>query len=105
MKLRIEECSMHTIVLADGTTTYRGSRVPAVPIAIGNYRDRIDFLTAPIKFDVILGKPWLDTYNPLIYWSTNQLSFESPSGSHQWQSLSAIPAIPDEGLLSAKQLA
>jgi hypothetical protein len=104
MGLQIDERGVRNIVLADGTTTYRGLRTSAVPVAIGNYRDKIDFLTAPIMYDAILGKPWLDTYNPIIDWSTNRLSFETNSGRHFWQSSSTTEATTTDGFLTAKQL-
>ena len=103
LELRTERGNDHIIVLADGRTTYSGKRVPTVPIAVGSYRERINFVTAPIVHDVILGKPWLDAYNPQIDWASNSLTFEMEQARHCWRS-PIIQTQSDDNFMSGKQL-
>jgi hypothetical protein len=67
------------IILADGAT-YIGRKIARVPLATGTYHDRMDFISAPITYDVILGLPWLIRYNPILDWQRRQLTFHTDDG-------------------------
>ena len=60
LQLKTDDANPVKIVLADGRT-HLGFRASLVPLAIGTYKDKLEFLTAPISYDVILGLPWLMT--------------------------------------------
>ena len=43
---------------------------------VGLYYENIDLKVAPLpKHDIILGKPWLERWNPHINWRTNEIEF------------------------------
>jgi len=57
--------------------TGRG-KFPCQKFNIGEYEDKLDFFVVDLqskKFDIILGKPWLVKYNPMIDWETHCISF------------------------------
>ena len=64
------------ITLADGSQQKAGSTVDAASVRIGSYTDSIDFVSLPlVGYDVILGMPWLDHYNPTIDWRERTIAF------------------------------
>src|SRR3954463_10148 len=44
----------------------------------------------PIEYDVILGKPWLATYNPDINWKTNVVQFDFYGKEIEWRATSHV---------------
>ena len=57
---------------------------------------------APIRYDVILGKPWFTEFNPKIDWTTNHVSFEANEQLISW---TAVPSDHyDKMTVSPKQL-
>ena len=91
------------IELAD-RSIHLGFRVSSVPLAIGTYREKLEFTTAPITFDIILGLPRLIRYNPDINWWNRSLTFRTDDGHahHLKQPLS--PFDDEDPEISAKRL-
>ena len=97
---------MQPIIVTDGSH-YTATLVPACELEINEYRERFDFLAAPISFDIILGKPWLEKYNPDIDWMKNLIKFSDSHGkTHSWIALEYnVDDIFDNDIfLSATQL-
>src|SRR5262249_49364560 len=94
--------SSQMITLADGTQ-HPANLVPDCLLSISQYNDIFDLLTAPIKHDVILGKPWLEKVNPDIDWTSNTLTFRDHSQFHIWHPLETLTdeIIPDDYLILA----
>ena len=61
-----------SITLADGRSYTCHHDVP-VRIQYTTETGSLTLVVAPIHHDVILGKPWLERYNPVINWTTNEL--------------------------------
>ena len=71
----IAHASAGTVSLADGTARPT-SIVKSASIGIESYTDNVDLVVCPLSgFDVILGMPWLEHYNPRIDWVRRELSF------------------------------
>lgn len=69
--------SDHEIIYPNGTKQ-NADQIPCQKLKIDKYEDELDFFvvdTQSKKFDVILGKPWLEQYNPMINWKTHCVSF------------------------------
>jgi hypothetical protein len=50
--------------------------IEAVPVRVGSYKDKLDFVEVPLKgCDVIFGMTWLVKYNPRINWRNGSLNF------------------------------
>ena len=66
------------VITADGKRSPSAALVADAPFSIGAYRDRLTVHSFPLAgdFDVILGKPWLDRYNPRVDWPTGRVSFQ-----------------------------
>ena len=63
------------ITLADGSQQKAGSIMNAADIGIGSYTDTLDFVSLPLAgYDVILGMPWLDHFNPIVNWRKHVVS-------------------------------
>ena len=63
------------ITLADGSQQKAGSIVNAAVISIGSYTDILDFVSLPLAgYDIILGMPWLDHFNPSVNWKKHVVS-------------------------------
>lgn len=46
-------------------------------LQLGSYHDQLDLLILPqSSYDIILGKPWFNQYNPQIDWPHNRVSFK-----------------------------
>ena len=57
--------SLETITLADGTTLPCGKPIGPLRLQVNTYKDRLHFIPTQLHhYDVILGTPWLTTYNP-----------------------------------------
>ena len=72
--LRVNPQIQKKIVIAD-RKEYLATLVSACSLSIGEYRQSFDLLKAPIAFDIILGKPWLERANPDIDWLHNMITF------------------------------
>jgi len=62
------------LMLADGSLK-RCREITRLRFQAEGHEFEATFVIAPIQHDIILGKPWLAKYNPLIDWMTNSLSF------------------------------
>ena len=67
-----------SVVLADGTEHRIDHCIKKTNIKIGRYRDKIDVEVIPLgaTYDLILGMPWLQHFNPRIDFRTLTLAFE-----------------------------
>src|SRR5215470_2918002 len=92
-------------MIADGKE-YIATLVSACSLSIGEYRQSFDLLKAPIAFDVILGKPWLERTNPDIDWPRNTITFRDDNQKqHTWRAIDSENTHDlDDILLLATQL-
>ena len=67
--------SPHIKIQLANKSLINGVLVPSLPLRVKDFSKHIDFIAAPIGYDIILGKTWLSSENPDIDWSTNSLSF------------------------------
>jgi hypothetical protein len=68
-----------TLLLADGSSRDISRRVPTLSVKFSGIESKVSPLVVPLQgYDVILGMPWLSTYNPSIDWRTRQLKFNFP---------------------------
>src|SRR5271169_4978633 len=82
--LKMDKSNIRRLAVADGRT-HMSTKVPQCPVKIGTYNDKVDFYSAPIIYDLILGKPWLAKHNPSINWRTNEIKFSTKDGRrHRW---------------------
>lgn len=65
--------SPQDVILADGRKHRCQSFAPVRIQYDDNDEDHLNLDIIPIQQDVILGKPWLARYNPVINWATNEL--------------------------------
>lgn len=73
------------VFLPDGSSTI-SSHSATVSIHRDTYNDTIDALVYPLdKYDLILGKPWLTSTNPLINFRNNDLHFTHNGVPVLWQ--------------------
>jgi len=73
-----KEGNKGTVTLADGSHQPCNLFVPNAPLRIENYQDKVKLFVTKLKlYDVILGKSWLEKYNPSINWKTNEICFRS----------------------------
>lgn len=86
--------SPDVITLADGSKQSAGSIVNAASLRIGSYTDQLDFVSLPlVGYDVILGMPWLDHYNPSIDWKSRKMKFVGEDGKqHDIKCTAGSPA-------------
>ncbi len=69
--------SDHDIIYPNDTKQ-NADQIPCQKFKIDKYEDELDSFvvdTQSKKFDVILGKPWLEQYNPMINWKTHCVFF------------------------------
>ena len=102
------------VALADGRLTDSLGSFRGILSDDRRYLDSLNFTVVPIRYDLILGKPWLTLANPYIDWRQNVLTFTFLDRLNVWNAFadnleSSISAIdldesPDISLISAKQL-
>ena len=98
-----------TVRLADGST-YSIDKIlsdiklsvlcsnPSSPLPFSSCR--ASFLVAPLKFDVVVGTPWLSQVNPLIDWRNHRVSFPASLASMDVStSVSASRYSPEEPIV------
>ena len=89
------------LVLADGRTI-TSQLSPNCPLSIHGSNFTLDLLSAPLSYDVILGKPFLSSLNPSIDWRNNTITFTSPIGQLiTWNAFDAPSS--EEPPLTAKE--
>ena len=71
-----------SLELANGDTVVSTGIAPNVLVCIGSMASRVSLTAVPLMEDiqVILGRDWLDTVNPLIDWKTNSLVLRHGDG-------------------------
>src|SRR5215203_2057794 len=66
------------IVFANGATGICNKAASAAYLCFENHEEHIDLQVVSLPHhDVILGKPWLEKWNPSINWQTHQISFNA----------------------------
>src|SRR5690349_23142364 len=69
------------IVFANGATGVCNKAASAAYLHFENHEEHIDLRVVSLpNHDIILGKPWLEKWNPSINWQTHQISFDTPTG-------------------------
>lgn len=82
----------HTVRLADGSTRTSSLAVLGGKLHVGTHQEFGDFIAMPLsghQFDVILGMPWLEKYNPIIDWETKRISFQPQVQNAETQGLAS----------------
>jgi len=78
-KMKLKTCKeviTRSVISADGSEQPCTHIVHDVCIKIGEYVERLPLNIIKLQFyDIILGKSWLEKYNPIINWCTNEVSF------------------------------
>ena len=96
-----------TINLADGTVRVSNWILKQGCVTMGNeHAEFLDFsiLSLP-KYDAILGKPWLDRWNPVINWQENSLQWRvgkrwiTVDGVQDPQRPTIVSSIFDQGMI------
>lgn len=84
--------SYHQAVkLATGVQQSSSSIAAGVPIQLDSYTDKCDIVMLSLEgYDVILGLPWLQRYNPVINWNTFQIQLQHKDKKHILQSTSLV---------------
>ena len=68
------------IVFANGATGVCNKAASAAYLRFENHEEHIDLRVVSLpNHDVILGKPWLEKWNPSIDWKTHHITFDAPS--------------------------
>ena len=63
------------IFLADGSEKISSQCLQDICVDLGDHVEYLDFFILDLpKYDVILGKSWLDRWNPIIDWKKNQVT-------------------------------
>src|SRR5262249_36371743 len=75
-KIPLYSSTLYTVSMANGTTCLAKS-LKGLPLVVNSYKDDINLLLAPICHDIILGKPWLDIYNPTLVGLKTNYSFRT----------------------------
>jgi Retroviral aspartyl protease len=64
------------IVFANGTTDICNKSALAAYLCFQNHEEHIDLRVVSLPHhDIILGKPWLEKWNPTINWQTHEITF------------------------------
>src|SRR4051812_18327018 len=64
---------------ANGARSPCNKAILAAYLCFDQHDEKIDLQVAPlIHYDIILGKPWLEKWNPSINWCTNCITFHHP---------------------------
>src|SRR3954471_19282982 len=64
---------------ANGARSPCNKAILAAYLCFDQHDEKIDLRVAPlIHYDIILGKPWLEKWNPSINWCTNCITFHHP---------------------------
>jgi deoxyuridine 5'-triphosphate nucleotidohydrolase len=73
----LQHVSNIPIVFTNGTTGACNKAASATYLRFENHEEHIDLRVVSLpNHDVILGKPWLEKWNPSINWQTHQITFK-----------------------------
>jgi hypothetical protein len=68
------------IVFANGATGTCNKSALAAYLCFQNHEEHIDLQVVSLPHhDIILGKPWLEKWNPSINWQTHEITFTTPN--------------------------
>ena len=93
--------SKNNIKLANGNSIYHYGSINST-ITIQDYKDNLRFELTDIDYDIILGKTWLNYYNPKIDWLNNIIEFNKSGKS--FKIIAKDKNSPGIKLVSAMQL-
>lgn len=65
-----------TLEFANGETQAISRKTKKVRLQIGEFHSRTTLDVAPLKYDVVLGRPWLAEYNPIIDWKLPEVNIQ-----------------------------
>jgi hypothetical protein len=65
--------TFHVSVFDD--TNHMGYFAQNIPVEIGEYQDNLDFVSTKLRYDLVLGMPWFEKYQPYIDWANRQVHF------------------------------
>lgn len=90
--LTTRKVASYNCKLANGTKVAI-THLAQVPLTIGTYSEELTCAVAPIDgFDVILGKSWLDKYEPQVRWRKGLVQFRQAGRRHRLRAY--VPAVP-----------
>lgn len=105
LKLPVLEVPGKQVKLANGITQDAGRMVPDLRYRIGTFKDRRPFTVTKLSTDdVILGKPFLTSYNPGIDWVANEVKLVKKGVEYALVAPKLNDNSPSVALLSALQL-
>jgi len=89
LKLKTSVVSGQTLVFAGGNSKWCNKEARAIKLYLGPHCERIHLRVAPLPHhDIILGKPWLDLWNPEVDWLRNIIKISNRQG----ESITITPA-------------
>jgi hypothetical protein len=93
------------LVFAGGESKFSNKEARAVKLYIGNFCERIHLRLAPLPHhDIILGKPWLDHWNPSIDWPTSTITIDNKGDLITLNPISGKVPKNELNFISAKQI-
>ncbi len=93
------------IIFAGGASKFSNKEAYAVKLSIDNHCERINLRLAPLPHhDIILGKPWLDYWNPFIDWPTSTIVIKNHGVDVTLKPTAEKPKKTELNFISAKQM-
>ena len=84
------------IVFANGATGTCNKITSAAYLHFENHEEHIDLRVVSLPHhDIILGKPWLEKWNPSINWQTHKITFDFPTIPLRVKKLSPQAILPE----------
>ena len=79
MPTQATTCISHTVQWADGRAS-KAEQELSGRLQLGTFFEQRSLLVSPIEgYDIVLGKPWLTTHNPLIDWRKHTIQLRVPA--------------------------
>ena len=79
MPTQATTCISHTVQWADGRAS-KAEQELSRRLQLGTFFEQRSLLVSPIEgYDIVLGKPWLTTHNPLIDWRKHTIQLRVPA--------------------------
>jgi deoxyuridine 5'-triphosphate nucleotidohydrolase len=84
------------IIFANGATGVCNKAASAAYLRFENHEERIDLRVVSLPHhDIILGKPWLEKWNPHINWRTHTITFPPELSNLQVKKLEQLAILPE----------
>ena len=79
MPTQATTCISHTVQWADGRAS-KAEQELSGRLQLGTFFEQRSLLVSPVEgYDIVLGKPWLTTHNPLIVWRKHTIQLRVPA--------------------------